>query len=197
MESPTWSASRSARSARPPSSSSSATSTTSRSTAVDEASVGGSSSRLTRAPLAIDPQSDRPARSPSSFKQHLQLGGRPFGDRFAGVFRVDDRRRTMNLHAGTSDDGIVWRIEEEPIKFCPRTTGCRRSRSRSRTPTDPRVTPLDGRFYVTWCNGYHGPTIGVAWTEDFERFPSSTTRSCRSTATASSFRDGSATATRC
>jgi len=23
---------------------------------------------------------------------------------------------------------------------------------------------------VTWCNGYHGPTIGVAWTEDFETF---------------------------
>ena len=25
-------------------------------------------------------------------------------------------------------------------------------------------------YYVTWCNGYHGPTIGVAWTEDFETF---------------------------
>ena len=24
--------------------------------------------------------------------------------------------------------------------------------------------------YVTWCNGYHGPTIGIAWTEDFKTF---------------------------
>ena len=26
------------------------------------------------------------------------------------------------------------------------------------------------KLYVTWCNGYHGPTIGIAWTEDFETF---------------------------
>ena len=35
---------------------------------------------------------------------------------------------------------------------------------------DPRVTKIGDRYYVTWCNGYHGPTIGVAWTEDFETF---------------------------
>jgi beta-1,4-mannooligosaccharide/beta-1,4-mannosyl-N-acetylglucosamine phosphorylase len=32
---------------------------------------------------------------------------------------------------------------------------------------DPRVTPVDGVHYVTWCNGYHGPTIGIAKTKDF------------------------------
>ena len=32
---------------------------------------------------------------------------------------------------------------------------------------DPRVTWLDDRYYVTWCNGYHGPTIGVGYTHDF------------------------------
>jgi len=35
---------------------------------------------------------------------------------------------------------------------------------------DPRVTPVDGTYYVTWCNNYHGPTIGIATTEDFETF---------------------------
>ncbi len=94
----------------------------------------------------------------------------PFGDRFAGVFRVDDRRRTMNLHAGTSDDGIVWRIEEEPINFLPADERVPEIQESFTHAYDPRVTPLDGRFYVTWCNGYHGPTIGVGWTEDFERF---------------------------
>ena len=24
---------------------------------------------------------------------------------------------------------------------------------------------------MTWCNGYHGPTIGIAWTRDFRTFP--------------------------
>jgi len=35
---------------------------------------------------------------------------------------------------------------------------------------DPRVAWLEDRFYVTWCNGYHGPTIGIAYTHDFETF---------------------------
>jgi beta-1,4-mannooligosaccharide/beta-1,4-mannosyl-N-acetylglucosamine phosphorylase len=35
---------------------------------------------------------------------------------------------------------------------------------------DPRVCWLEDRYYVTWCNGYHGPTIGVGYTHDFERF---------------------------
>ena len=26
---------------------------------------------------------------------------------------------------------------------------------------DPRVTWLEDRYYVTWCTGYHGPTIGL------------------------------------
>ena len=60
---------------------------------------------------------------------------------------------------------------------------------------DPRVTWLEDRWYVTWCNGYHGPTIGIGYTHDFRRSPSSTTRSCRSTATGSCSPAGSTTAT--
>jgi len=32
------------------------------------------------------------------------------------------------------------------------------------------VVWIEDRYWVTWCNGYHGPTIGVAWTQDFETF---------------------------
>ena len=39
----------------------------------------------------------------------------PYGDGFAGVFRVDDTARVMNLHAGRSTDGISWEIDHEPI----------------------------------------------------------------------------------
>ena len=37
---------------------------------------------------------------------------------------------------------------------------------------DPRVTWLEDRYYVSWCNSYngHGPTIGLAWTHDFRSF---------------------------
>lgn len=35
---------------------------------------------------------------------------------------------------------------------------------------DPRVCKIDDKYYVTWCNGYHGPTIGVAYTYDFKKF---------------------------
>ena len=26
---------------------------------------------------------------------------------------------------------------------------------------DPRVTWIGDRYWITWCNGYHGPTIGM------------------------------------
>ena len=29
---------------------------------------------------------------------------------------------------------------------------------------------MEDRYYITWCNGYHGPTIGVAYTFDFKKF---------------------------
>jgi len=90
----------------------------------------------------------------------------PFGDGFAGVFRCDHTTRLCHLHAGFSDDGIGWRIDEQPVRF-----GCDDEEvGRFEYGYDPRVCRIDDRYYVTWCNGYHGPTIGVAWTEDFRRF---------------------------
>ncbi len=37
--------------------------------------------------------------------------------RFSGVFRCDNKRRQMNLHAGRSTDGINWQIEPQPIEW--------------------------------------------------------------------------------
>ena len=37
--------------------------------------------------------------------------------KFAGVFRVDDKCRNMELHAGFSKDGIHWDIEPDRIVF--------------------------------------------------------------------------------
>jgi beta-1,4-mannooligosaccharide/beta-1,4-mannosyl-N-acetylglucosamine phosphorylase len=35
---------------------------------------------------------------------------------------------------------------------------------------DPRVVKMGEWYYVLWCNGYHGPTIGMARTKDFIAF---------------------------
>lgn len=90
----------------------------------------------------------------------------PFRGGFAGVFRCDSRSITMDLFAGRSEDGLHWRIDDEPIAL----TGADAAIAENEFRYDARITPLDGRYYVTWCNGYHGPTIGVAWTEDFQTF---------------------------
>lgn len=90
----------------------------------------------------------------------------PFKDGFAGVFRCDNRRVQMNIFAGFSDDGLNWRINSEPIDFKPFGDHFVHSDYKY----DPRVTYLDGKYWITWCNGYHGPTIGVGFTEDFQTF---------------------------
>jgi beta-1,4-mannooligosaccharide/beta-1,4-mannosyl-N-acetylglucosamine phosphorylase len=94
----------------------------------------------------------------------------PFRDGFAGVFRVDDTRRVMNIHAGRSADGIDWEIDHEPIAFEPTDERVAEIQENFLFAYDPRVTWLEDRYYVTWCNGYHGPTIGVGYTHDFETF---------------------------
>jgi beta-1,4-mannooligosaccharide/beta-1,4-mannosyl-N-acetylglucosamine phosphorylase len=94
----------------------------------------------------------------------------PYGDGFAGVFRVDDTRRVMNLHAGRSADGVGWAIDHDPIGFTPGDARVAEAAVPFEHAYDPRVTWLEDRYYVSWCNGYHGPTIGLAWTDDFATF---------------------------
>ena len=90
----------------------------------------------------------------------------PFESGFAGVFRCDNRKREMNLHSGFSADGIHWQISDEPIQW--QTSDTELSRFEHRY--DPRVVWLEDRYYITWCNGYHGPTIGIGYTHDFKTF---------------------------
>lgn len=93
----------------------------------------------------------------------------PFRHGFAGVFRCDDKERNMRIHRGTSDDGVNWQIDNEPIKFRPDNSKVKEI-SAFEYAYDPRVHWIEDRYYITWCNGYHGPTIGVGYTYDFETF---------------------------
>ncbi len=89
----------------------------------------------------------------------------PFQDGFAGVFRCDDKARTMDIHRGFSRDAIHWEIAPDPIEF---------QGDPAVIPFqyryDPRVCWIEDRYYISWCNGYHGPTIGLGYTSDFETF---------------------------
>jgi len=90
----------------------------------------------------------------------------PFNGAFAGVFRCDTTARDMQIHAGFSDDGICWRIEPQRIQFVCDDPEI----GQFVYGYDPRVCWIEDRYWVTWCNGYYGPTIGVAYTYDFRTF---------------------------
>jgi beta-1,4-mannooligosaccharide/beta-1,4-mannosyl-N-acetylglucosamine phosphorylase len=85
---------------------------------------------------------------------------------YAGVFRCDSRTRHMDIHAGHSQDGIHWQLEAQPIDWIYDNPDIAPSEYRY----DPRVVWLEDRYYVIWCNGMHGPTIGLGYTFDFKEF---------------------------
>jgi beta-1,4-mannooligosaccharide/beta-1,4-mannosyl-N-acetylglucosamine phosphorylase len=90
----------------------------------------------------------------------------PYKGAFIGVFRVDYRCMTPNLHLGRSADGLHWELEHERIRFrCPE-----REIAEMNFAYDPRLCKIGDTYYVIWCNTYHGPTIGLAWTKDFRTF---------------------------
>jgi len=89
-----------------------------------------------------------------------------YKDKFAGVFRCDDWTRKMQLYRGFSEDGFHWELDPEPIRFqCDDP-----EIGKFVYGYDPRVVWIEDRYYITWCNYYHGPTIGVGWTKDFKTF---------------------------
>ena len=119
----------------------------------------------------------RSSRNPIIARDHLPRSNSIFNsavvrfrDGFAGVFRVDDTTRTMNIHAGRSPDGVAWDIAPAPIVFAATDKRVAEVQGRFEHAYDPRMTWLEDRYYLTWCNGYHGPTIGVGYTHDFETF---------------------------
>lgn len=90
----------------------------------------------------------------------------PFNGGFAGVFRCDSRSVSMDLFVGFSRDGVSWEISDDAITF----EGADEEILKREYRYDPRVCFIEDRYYVTWCNGYHGPTIGIAYTYDFKTF---------------------------
>lgn len=91
----------------------------------------------------------------------------PYKNEFAGVFRVDNKKRELHLHAGFSKDGLHWEIEPQPIQF---ENSDDPDAGKMTMAYDPRVVQLDDRYYITWCNCQNGPTVGMGYTFDFKTF---------------------------
>jgi beta-1,4-mannooligosaccharide/beta-1,4-mannosyl-N-acetylglucosamine phosphorylase len=91
----------------------------------------------------------------------------PYHNEYIGVFRVDHRNGYPNLHLGRSKDAFEWVIEENHIVF----------QNEDGSPAapilygyDPRLLKIEDTYYITWCNYFNGPTIGIAKTIDFKTF---------------------------
>jgi beta-1,4-mannooligosaccharide/beta-1,4-mannosyl-N-acetylglucosamine phosphorylase len=84
---------------------------------------------------------------------------------YAGIFRVDGHNLSASLHQGFSKDGITWKIGPHPVKMTTKY---------DINPTsggyDPRVVKIGEKFYITWCTGDNGASIGLAETSDFKSF---------------------------
>lgn len=90
----------------------------------------------------------------------------PWEDGFLGVFRGDRINGMPTLFLGRSADGIAWTFDPKPIPL----QGDDPAVGIREYAYDPRVLRLEDRYVIMWCNGYHGPTIGLAETRDFQTF---------------------------
>ncbi len=90
----------------------------------------------------------------------------PFNNKFAGVFRADQKNGRATLFAGASDDGISINLDADPIQWV--------NENGEPNPTnyayDPRVVNIDGTYFIQWCDDMNGPSIGLGKTNDFKTF---------------------------
>ncbi len=90
----------------------------------------------------------------------------PYGDGFAGVFRADHKHGKAGLHAGRSQDGLSWTIEDDEIHWL----------DAAGTPYqpdyayDPRVVKIADTYFVVWCTQFGGAALGLGMTKDFREF---------------------------
>jgi beta-1,4-mannooligosaccharide/beta-1,4-mannosyl-N-acetylglucosamine phosphorylase len=90
----------------------------------------------------------------------------PHDGAFVGVFRADYKNGRPQLHFGRSPDALRWQIEPDRIAWV--------DEQGKPAPTsyayDPRLVRIDDAYYITWCDDFPGPSIGLGITRDFNRF---------------------------
>jgi beta-1,4-mannooligosaccharide/beta-1,4-mannosyl-N-acetylglucosamine phosphorylase len=90
----------------------------------------------------------------------------PHHGEFVGVFRADQKNGRATLFSGKSKNGLKWTIGPDPIQWV--------DENGNPNPTsyayDPRLVQIDDTFYIVWCDDFHGASIGLGRTKDFNTF---------------------------
>lgn len=73
---------------------------------------------------------------------------------------------TRTLHVGSSWDGVNWQLNEKPIEFNRTDSDI----APCQNPYDPRIIHIGTRYYIIWCNEFHGPNLALGYTDDFKTF---------------------------
>jgi len=90
------------------------------------------------------------------------------GTRYVMVFRSHQRSGRSILGLAESGDGFRFTVRPEP--FMTPAAGGPFAAAEEYGVEDPRITALDGRYYLTYsAYSRHGVRIGLAVTDDFER----------------------------
>ena len=90
-----------------------------------------------------------------------------FGGRILLLLRVQNRGRETFILKAESGDGVDFRISGEPVRFA----GIETVPGPVYHCYDPRITPLDGDFYVMFAmDREEGCSLGLARTRDFETY---------------------------
>ncbi len=90
-----------------------------------------------------------------------------FGAGFKAILRVEDRSGLQSLRVAESADGIRFKVFPERI-LQPETE---EQRIYEEAIYDPRITLLEGRYYVCYAaESKYGCQVGLASTDDFKRF---------------------------
>jgi len=109
-----------------------------------------------------------PAQMPVECSAVFNAGAIRFNGQTLLLLRVEDYARQVNFHTATSDDGVHFQINPQPIEYPLRPL----EKEMGTYRFDMRITPLDGRYYVchaVWITGL-GCMIGMAHTRDFVKF---------------------------
>lgn len=89
-----------------------------------------------------------------------------YGDGYIAVLRIDRRDGKPQLHLARSADGIHFEIENEMIAWQDPTG----RPVRNSYAYDPRLCRIEETYYITWCDDFHGASIGLGSTQDFKTF---------------------------
>lgn len=90
----------------------------------------------------------------------------PYEDGYIGVFRGEQTNGVPYIYLGRSADGVRWAFDPEKIHFQDRAG----NPAQPLYAYDPRLVKVEDAWYIMWCQDFHGASIGLAETKDFQTF---------------------------